>query len=415
MALCEDDVRVVLERTVRRERGRLIANLVHRLGAARIDLAEDVTQEAVLAALAGWSHSGLPDQPGAWLRRVARNKAIDRLRREGREIAWAAENDVREAPPAVHDGEIADPELRLLFLICQNAVSEMDRLALMLKIVSGFTARQTAALFLESETAMSQRMARAKRKLRRLDRAEIGALSLFKVDGSVDTVLKGIYLMFALGYAPRQGDTLMVRDVAYEALRLVGALLSDPRTCKPHAHALAALCCFHAARFDARQTADGAVVLLEDQDRSMWDRRLIDEGLGHLRAAQQADAVSRYHLEAGIAAGHALAPSWAATNWADIVALYRRLVDMTGSPVVSVNYAIALKASGDIDAAHRCLEDLRGDDRLAAYAPYHLALGDVLEARGQGARAGEAFRTARACGASMPVLRHLDDRLAALS
>lgn len=436
MTATAGEVRQTLDRLARRERGRLVADLVYRLGASRLDMAEDVTHEAVLSALSTWPYKGLPDNPGAWLRRVARNKAIDRLRREGREVAWSEEDDRRESEPhtggaAVHGGGISDPELRMIFLVCRDGIGEKDRVTLMLNIVSGFTAREIAGLFLEAETATAQRLARAKRKLRRTGPETFleddgAASNIFRMRRNTGTILKGLYLMFVLGYAPRAGASSLRRDVAMEALRLVRELAGTRAVAGGETEALAALMCFHAARFDTRETEGGDVVLLRDQDRGGWDRALIAEGQHRLTAAQTiqatraaqaiqaAQTVSRYHLEAGIAAAHALAPDWASTHWEGIVALYTMLRSVTRSPVVGINRAVALSMAGKTEEALRQLEALKDEPAVERYGPYHLARGDILEKLGRRPEARAAFATARTCPAPDPVKRLLDMRFAAL-
>lgn len=407
-----------LERLARRERGRLVADLVSRLGSARLQLAEDVVQDAIIAAMATWPYKGMPDSPGAWLNRVARNKAIDRLRREGRETPLP---ETEKSPDGdgtdnghgrFYGARVEDPELRLMFLCCHPDIQPEDQLMLTLKVVSGFTAKDIAAVFLKKEAAVGQRMARAKRKLRAAETNLTDGPSRFEVAKRLPTVLKVIYLMFSLGYAPRRGDALILRDVAEEALRLVFALVAMPETTAPTTHALAALLAFQASRFDARVDGDGALVLLRDQNRTLWDRQLIDTGFRHLRLAQAGDTISRYHLEAAIAASHAAAPDFAATNWHQMQALYGDLEAMTGSPVVAVNACVAKAFAGAPQDAFLTLQALAKNKRLQDYAPYHIARGEILRMLKRPQDAAQCFARALACNTSAPVMKHLRDRLA---
>ena len=305
-------VRHLLDRIVRRERSRLVGNLVSRLGGARLDLAEDVTQEALATALASWPYQGLPDDPAAWLSRVARNKAYDRLRREGRERPYDPINDLRIAEPEHHHGTgpEQDPDLRLIWLCCHDALSERDRLALTVKIAGGFTTGEVAGLFLCSEGAMARRLTRAKRTLREVETKLGESGQSIDLSTRLAPVMKVIYLMFAFGYAPRGGERSIRSDVVLEALRMARLLVSHATTANAEAAALCALLCFQASRLTARESDDGAVILMEFQDRSAWDRNLIAEGVEHLDAAKRSPTLSRYHLEAGIAAAHALSPDW---------------------------------------------------------------------------------------------------------
>ncbi len=244
----DDAFRAELDRLVRRERGRLLADLVHRLGPHQVDLAEDVAQEALVAAMAVWPYQGLPDKPGAWLARVARNKAYDRLRRQVREAVLTDEPASATGDDAsrLFEAAIGDPELRLVFLCCHSSLTEQDRLALTLKLVSGFTARDIGQLLLASDAAIGQRLARVKRKLKALGPSIRDAPSRFGIARRVPTALKVVYLMFSLGHAPRRGSKLVQQDVAMEALRLSRVLADDTLTGCPRAQALAALLCFHA-------------------------------------------------------------------------------------------------------------------------------------------------------------------------
>lgn len=420
--LTSDIIHQQLERLARRERRRLVADLVSKLGPARLEMAEDVVQDAVIAAMAAWPYRGMPDNPGAWLNRVARNKAYDRLRREGREsplpegdsipLQQEAADGSDETHGRFFGARITDPELKLIFLCCQQALAVEDQLMLTLKVVSGFTARDLAALFLKKEAAVGQRLARAKRKLRLQDKSLTDGPSRFEVKERLPVVLKVIYLMFSLGYAPRRGEQLMLRDVAEEALRLAVVVAGARETADPAAHALAALLSFQASRFDARTSTGGSMVLLRDQNRVLWDRGLIRQGFAHLRAAQSGSRLSRYHLEAAIAASHAAAPDFPATDWQQILALYGELEALTGSPVVSINACVAEALAGAPEDAFLKLEALAKHGQLADYAPYHIAHGELLRMLKRPMDAAESFRRALACDASAPLVEHLTDRLA---
>ncbi|MEM7502942.1 MAG: sigma-70 family RNA polymerase sigma factor [Pseudomonadota bacterium] len=412
------DIRRQLDVLVRRERGRLIADLVAYLGPARLNLAEDVAQDAIVAALQTWPYRGLPDKPSAWLARVARNKAIDRLRRENRETPYLDTLDRRESAETdnLFAARVEDPELRLIVLCCNDELAELDQVALTLKAVSGFTAREISGLFLMKEAAMGQRLARAKRKLRDVHASSThgidAAPSRFRLSQRLRAILKAVYLMFSLGYAPPAGGDVVRRDVAMEAVRIARELAYSKATAAPDALALAALLCLQASRLDARSTPDGALVLLRHQERSRWNQDLIREGLTLLRKAQNTDRVSRYHIEAGIAAVHAASPSWAACDWHAIVRLYDQLGAIADSPIVAINAAVARAMAGNAEEALETLNELQRQPALARYAPYYIARAEVLCQLGHDAEAMGDFEKALECDVSTPVLQHLEQRLA---
>jgi len=407
------DTAHLLDQLARRERGRLIADLVHRLGPHRLELAEDVVQEAVLAAMAGWPFGGVPENPGAWLARVARNKAVDRLRREGRENPFE-DNEAQPdaaANPEVAEIRIQDPELKLIFLCCHSALSQKDSLMLTLKIVSGFTARDIASVFLVPEAGVAQRLARAKRKLRSLQQDVVEAPSRFELARRQPAVMKIIYLMFSASYMPRSGDQLILEDVALEALRLARLIADERETGSGETQALAALLSFQCSRFKARLDKHDKLCLLKDQNRNLWDQRLIQEGMRYLVAAQKAKVITRYHLEAGIAAAHATALSWGAVNWSAICGLYDKLSDLTGSPVVALNACVAKAFAGAPQEALRALEDISKAGALTAYAPLYQARAEILLLLGRKTEAAEAFEQAQARSVSAPVDTHIKERL----
>lgn len=403
-----------LERLVRRQRGRLIAGLVSRFGNHDLELAEDVAQDAIETALRVWPYEGIPDNPEGWLFRVARNRAIDHLRKAARSDSFDPplhDEGARDAEPdGVVVSGVRDPELRLIFLACHPELGEIDRIALTLRIVGGFSAKEIGSLFLSTESAMAQRLSRSKRRLRALGPARVAAPTAFELAARLNSVLKVVYLTFSVGYAPRSGERLIRRDVADEAVRLAVTLADPPATKGPGSSALAALLCLQASRLDAREDDHGHPVLLEDQDRSRWDRALIDRGLGYLHDAMTGESPSRYHLEAGIAACHVLAPSWEQTDWGAILESYRALEALTGSPIVRINRCVAQAFAGDPSGSLEHLDALPSGS-LADMGPLHIARAEILRRLDRTEEATECYRRAIACGGSQPVLEHLERRL----
>lgn len=409
----DGQARMALDRVMRQERGRLLAGLVSRFGAAAVELAEDAVQDAFLDALETWAYRGLPDNPGAMLMQVASRRLIDRLRRQGREEGYdeAADRRLAEVDDRVLRADVADPELRLMVLCCHPDLTETERLTLTLKLVSGFTAREIAAVLLATEAAIGQRVARALRTLRDAARVSVeGPVTVFELNARMPSVLKSIYLLFSIGFAPRTGTRLWLEEICVEAVRLAGLLADGTATRSPQCLALAALLCLQCARLPGRSDRDGRLVLLKNQDRSAWNRSLIDRGFAYLRAARDADAPGPYHIEAAIAAAHAAAPSWEHTDWRAIEALYAALEALTRSPVVAVNACVARAMAGDPQGALDRLDGLCRDARLADRFPVHLARAEVLSVLGRSGEAEGAFTMALAAGYADPVRRHVEAR-----
>lgn len=405
------DIHKLLDETVRRERGWLISSLVSKFGPAKVDLAEDVAQDAILKALATWPYKGIPDNPRAWLRRVAGNAAIDRVRRTAREFGVDETWDFGTIEPDIITPSLQDPELDLMVLCCDPALAPQDQLFLALKTVCGFTAAETASLFFMREDALAQRLARAKRHLK----AQSGDLARFPtrfaLKDRLPLMLKTIYLMFAWGYLPRRGETLVREDLCEEAIRLSEGLLAHTDGETPGHHALHALLLFQAARLPARVGEDSILLSLDQQDRSLWDQARIADGFGQLEAAQSSPALTRYHLEAGIASVHAQAKDWEATQWPAIARFYELLAEQAPSAAVLINWAVALIQLGDHDAAGAKLneaEDMTGTD---VFPGYHLARAKLAEARGDQAAARAALTTARSSYISTPVADHISRQL----
>ncbi len=409
----------------RRSAGRLVSDLTRALGPARLELAEEAVQEAMIRALRIWAFRGVPDHPEGWLFRVARNRALDRLRRQGR---WEAELDVQEleeriqalgdlAGPGSTPGPgsaLADAELAMVFLCCHPGLGRDGAVALTLRTVGGLSTREIAAAFLVPEATMAQRIVRAKRTLR------ASALPLEvppddELPARRAEVLQVLYLMFNEGYAASEGDALVRQELCGEAIRLAGLLATHPATLAPEVDALLALFLLQASRLPARTDDRGDLLLLAEQDRSAWDLELRDRGLGHLERAGRGDLLTTYHVEAGIAACHAVAASFDDTDWATVVAHYDVLMRLAPSPVVRLNRAVAV---GMRDGPRAGLEALHGLDDDAGLARGHLlpsVRGWLLERAGRPEDAARAYGLAAARTRSAPVRRHLEARAAGLA
>ena len=389
----------LVEHVFRGEYGRLVASVARMLG--DLDAAEETVQEALATALVRWPADGLPDNPGAWLMTVARNRARDHLRRRRRNArkveALARETDhaAAEADAAAEPATptpIADDRLRLIFTCCHPALPPESQVALTLRLVGGLSTGEIARAFLLPEPTIAQRIVRAKRliRTRRLPYAVPEAAEL---PARLASVLAVIYLVFNEGHTAREGDRLVRDEVCEEALRL-GAMLVELMPGDPEALGLLALMELTAARAPARTDPRGDVVLLADQDRARWDAARVARGLGLLERAGPLEGAGPYRLQAAIAACHAGAPSWAATDWRAIAQLYARLEALTPSPVIALNRAIAVGMAEGPAAALTLLDALEGP-ALAGYHHLPAARGDCLRRLGRWPEAAEAYRRAR--------------------
>jgi RNA polymerase sigma-70 factor (ECF subfamily) len=372
-----------LERVFREEAGRLTAALVRSLG--DWDLAEELVQDALVAALEHWPHDGIPDNPGAWLMTTARRRGIDRLRREARyreKLALLQE----ERMPAAATGD--DERLELIFACCHPALPRESQIALTLRSVLGLTTAEIARAFVTPEATIAQRLVRAKRKI-----ADAGipmrVPDTAELPDRIAEILTVLYLMFNEGYVASASPER--RDLAEDArwlARLVMRLIPD----EPEAIGLLALMTLQLARADARFTADGRLVLLEEQDRSLWDARALAEGVALLERAGRMRRTGPYQIQAAIAACHAEARTWAETDWTQIFGLYEGLTRLTDSAVVRLNRAIALS---HVAGAARALAEVDAlTDELDRYHLYHATRASLLRDLGRAEEARMADRRA---------------------
>ncbi|MFI7238015.1 RNA polymerase sigma factor [Streptomyces cyaneofuscatus] len=389
------EAQVAVEAVFREERGLLLASLVRRFG--DLDLAEEVTSEAIEAALRHWPAEGVPARPGAWLLTTARRKAVDRLRRDQAYAARLAvlqadaERDEAVAAPT-GIGELPDERLQLFFTCAHPALAAEDRTALTLRCLAGLTTPEVARAFLVPTATMAQRIVRAKRKIRE-------ARIPFRVPGPDELperlpgVLQVVYSVFTEGYAASSGPRLQRLDLAEEAVRLARILHRLLPAEREAAGLLALLLLVHARR-GARTGPEGEPVLLEDQDRGLWDRAMVEEGRALVVRALTGGPAGPYGVQAAVAALHDEAADVESTDWAQIVALYDVLLTLTPSPVVAVNRAVAVAMRDGPGAGLALLDALGGEPRLRDYGPYAVARGDLLSRLGRGGEAAAAYREA---------------------
>ena len=405
------EVPQLVDHLFRREAGRMVAALTRVLGAENLSLAEDVVQESLVQALRTWPFRGVPASPGGWLMQVAKNRALDLLRREAslarKEEAirgWSA------ALVADDPEEAMDDQLRMIFICCQPAVPREARVALTLKTVGGFGVPEIARAYLAKEATIAQRLVRAKRKIQEI-RPPFEVPPPAELPAALDSVLEALYLMFNEGYAAAAGEELVRQEVCAEAVRLVRLVAEHPALDVPKAHALAALLLLQAARNPARVDPEGNLLLLCEQDRSLWDQPKIAAGFHHLDRAARGPELSVYHLEAAIAACHVMPGE---TDWPYIRDLYDDLLALKPTPVVALNRAVALAMVEGPAAGIRAVEEIRGDPALAGYYPLPVTLGELYARTGDPEKAAEHFRGALEMESPEPVRRRVQERVGLL-
>jgi len=416
------DVQALIDQVYRNESGRILATLIRAVG-GDFDLAEEVLQEAFAAAVVQWPESGAPDNPRAWLTGAARHKAIDQIRRrksfadkrdalEALSLMAEEERGEREPSPASGPGPLADDRLRLIFTCCHPALAVEAQVALTLRTLCGLSTEEIARAFLIPAPTLAQRLVRAKAKIRAAAIPyAIPAAEL--LPERVDAVSAVIYLVFNEGYAATAGDSLVRRELCAEGIRLA-RLVTELIPAEPEPRALLALLLLHDARRAARVSPSGDVVLLEDQDRTSWDRAQITEALPLVESALRARPVGPYAVQAAIAAVHARAERAADTDWPQIAALYGVLIGLTPSPVVELNRAVAVAMAEGPERGLELVDRLIERGELAQYHLLPAARADLLRRLGRRADAADAYRAAIALAGNDAERRFLVRRLTEL-
>jgi RNA polymerase sigma-70 factor (ECF subfamily) len=387
---------------------RIVATMIRFTG-GDWDLAEECAQDAFTQALRTWPEHGVPRQPLAWLTTAARNRAIDRMRRAVTEAAkireWAA-GEQRQPPPYTSDGEIPDERLELMFTCCHPALNLDAQVALTLRALAGLSTAEIARAFLVPERTMGQRIFRAKQKVAHAG-IPFRVPSAHLLPDRLPAVLHVLYLLYNEGYGDPQQETRLSRE-AIRLARVLATLMPD----EPEAHGMLALLLLHDARRASRVDADGALVLLDEQDRSLWDREQISEGGAILERALRRRRAGPFQIQAAIAACHATAASAADTDWPQIVGLYEQLARVAPSPVVDLNHAVALAMAQGPEAALPLVEAIAATGRLDEYYLLHATRAELLHRCGRAAQADAHLRTALALAPTEAERRLLRQRIA---
>lgn len=376
------NINQLVDHLFRHESGKMIAVLSRLLGLQNLEVAQDIVQDTLLQAMSTWSYGTIPDNPHGWLYRVAKNKAIDFLRRKKkfREIspqyAYLLQSEWTLSPTVNHfflENEIQDSQLRMMFACCHPAIPLESQIALTLKTLCGLSINEIAKAFLTNEETISKRVYRAKEKIK-TEKIELDVPGSVELPERVDAVLKSLYLLFNEGYNSSHPEKLIRDDLCEEAMRLCLLLTQHPLTTYPRSKALLSLMCFQSSRLNARLDDKGNIILLKYQDRSKWYGPLIQKGFDYLDAAAEPFEVSAYHFEAAIASLHAAAPSFEQTDWKSIYHLYEMLYESQPNPVVAMNKAIA---SAYAVSKQKALEELKEIKGLENYYLYHTSIGEI--------------------------------------
>lgn len=370
------DVPHLVAHLFRHESGRIVSVLTHIFGTQNIDLAEDVVQDSLTEALEHWQYEGVPENPSAWLFRVAKNKALNTIKREGHQRKYESEAahllkseraTGSDLDQLFSEKEIQDDQLRMIFTCCHPAISQDSQIALALKTLCGFSIPEIARAFLTSDENINKRLVRARQNIRD---AEVGFMipSGKELTGRLQAVLTTIYLLFNEGYSASSGNDIVRYELCEEAIRLSQMIIDNNHIVgKEIPHALAALMFINASRFKARQDALGNLLTMEEQDRSLWDQQMLGIGLTHLSDAARNNSISVYHILAAISAQYSIAPTYQDTDWKSILSLYDSLLQLDQSPVVLLNRAISVSKVHGPEKGLSELAKIKDDPTLKSY------------------------------------------------
>jgi RNA polymerase sigma factor (sigma-70 family) len=393
------DVSPVIDHLFRHEAGKLVSVLTRLFGPHNLELAEDIVQDTLIKAMENWKINGIPQNPSGWLFTTARNKTLDVIRRERHHKEFATEvstllkseytagETIRQW---VNEDDIEDEQLRMMFVCCTPSLPEEAQVAIILKTLCGFSVSEIANAFLTNEENITKRLYRSRQQFRD-EKITFALPGRNQILQRLDGVLTAIYLLFNEGYNSTHHDSLIRKDLVEESLRLGKMIADHPLTCQPESLALLALLCFHASRLDGRVDIDGNKLVLRDQDRSLWDQKLLNIGIIYLRRASNGDKISSYHIEAAIAYEHCIAASYDTTDWKAILQLYDLLYKRKPDPLIALNRLIVLAEIEGPSVALEQAEYLPHRDALDSYYLYPASLGEWHSKTGKTEQAKKYF------------------------
>lgn len=398
------DINNLTDHLFRHEAGKMVSVLTKIFGTENLETAEDVVQQTFIDAINVWKLKGIPGNPSGWLFRVAKNKAIDVIRRNKHSVRFDFNDDEKILLTSEYtlvpimenlwkEELVKDDLLRMMFACCHPAISHENQMTLILKTLCGFSTAEIAKAFLTTEDTISKRLYRTKEFFRQ-NRVPFVIPSVDELKNRTDTVLNAIYLLFNEGYNSTHAEQLIRKDLIEEAIMLCRLLADNEHTQLPAVFALMALMCFHWARSESRLTNEGEIILLPYQDRSKWNYELISLGNDYMNKAAFGNEVSSYHLEAAIAFEHCAAETFEQTNWKRIVELYEWLSKISSSPVIGLNRAVAILQTEGASAALHVLEQIPDKKKVESFYLYHSLLGEIYMQLHNSAKAKKYFERA---------------------
>jgi RNA polymerase sigma factor (sigma-70 family) len=397
--MSDQNINQLVSHLFRHEAGKMTAVLTRLLGFGSFEVAQDIVQDTLLKAMSTWSFKGIPENPAAWLYTVAKRKAVDIIRQQRvhthheEAIAKALQSEWTLSPAVNQlflENEIEDSQLRMMFACCHPAIPYESQLAFTLKVLCGLSTAEIANAFLTNDDTVAKRIYRAREKIRE-EKINLEVPLAAELPARLDTVLHALYLLFNEGYNSSHPDKLIRNDLCEEAIRLCLLLTRNIVTNTPPVNALLALMCFQASREDARLSNDGAIVLLKDQNRNLWNKALIERGNYYLEVSAEGDDISEYHLEAIIASCHAEAATFEDTNWKKIYHFYTLLANAKQSPIIELNKAIVLGYAQSCEAGLDALKKISG---LHDHYLYHAALADFYAVLRKNSEAQQSYTRA---------------------
>ncbi len=418
-----ENIQQTIEHLFRHESGKLVSVLTRIFGPQNLEMAEDVVQDSLLKAMNTWKFNDIPENPSGWIFAVAKNKALDIIRKDKRHGGFAADishllKSEYTLAPTVNDlmnsSDIADDQLRMIFTCCHPSLSPELQVALILKVLCGFSVMEISRAFLTGNDAIEKRLYRARQQLRE-EKIEFEIPRQEELTRRLEPVLTAIYLVFNEGYNSTQHADLIRKDLLEEAMRLCELLCRHPSTNNPNVFALQALMHLNNARTESRLDGHGNIQILQKQDRKLWNWDMIRQGLQYLDRSAEGDQLSRYHLEAAIVAEHVFSPDYAHTNWNNILRYYDLLYQLHPSPVIALNRAIVVSEIQGPQAAINAIQEIRGLNLLRNYYLLPATLGELYARIHNNKEAIKFLREALDLTYSVSEKKLLKDKITSLS